>query len=380
MMFFPRSVRLLVTLTTLVPALAFAQESSRVRPGAAGLAEGWALLAKGDAAGAALKASQELTRDPRSMAALTLAVDAELSRSGASSALATYEKWLGTRKVDAPYVLRYIARAMLVETTRQKPVTASRIDALAALAADGDQDAAITLDQAMTSQGFAETRVLASMGSTKAVKALIAQLDSMPGSKTPVINALGASGNKLAVPPLKALLADPNDLNRAAAAEALGQLGATETIRDLIPLLKDQVFTVRLKAAGALYRLNDPSGMSLLMELTGSEHAAIRIAAAAELAAQPDASWQSLVRSLATDPDPMVRLEAARLIAPYDQQLANSTLDGLMRDGNIAIRESASGVFVDRVAGDFAALRALLRSGDVAVRVKAGSRILELTR
>ena len=218
--------------------------------------------------------------------------------------LRRYEKWLGSRKVDAPYVLRYVARAVLVETARQKPVTASRIDALAALAADGDQDAATTLDQAMSSQGFAETRVLASMGSTKAVKALIAQLDSMPGSKTPVINALGASGNKLAVPPLKALLADPNDLNRAAAAEALGQLGATETIRDLIPLLKDQVFTVRLKAAGALYRLNDPSGMSLLMELTGSEHAAIRIAAAAELAAQPDANWQSLVRSLATDPDP----------------------------------------------------------------------------
>ena len=182
---------------------------------------------------------------------------------------------------------------------------------LAALAADGDQDAATTLDQAMSSQGFAETRVLASMGSTKAVKALIAQLASMPGSKTPVINVLGASGNKLAVPPLKALLADPNDLNRAAAAEALGQLGATETIRDLIPLLKDQVFTVRLKAAGALYRLNDPSGMSLLMELTGSEHAAIRIAAAAELAAQPDASWQSLVeRALRRHPDPMVRLES----------------------------------------------------------------------
>ena len=270
--------------------------------------------------------------------------------------------------------------ALLVETTRQKPVTASRIDALAALAADGDQDAATTLDQAMSTQGFAETRVLAAMGSTKAVKALIAQLDSMPGSKTPIINALGASGNKLAVPPLKALLADPNDLNRAAAAEALGQLGATETIRDLVPLLKDQVFTVKLKAAGALYRLNDPSGMSLLMELTGSEHAAIRIAAAAELAAQPDANWQSLVRGLATDPDPMVRLEAARLIAPYDQQLAINTLDGLMRDGNMAIRESASGVFVDRVAGDFAALRALLRSGDVAVRVKAASRILELTR
>ena len=76
----------------------------------------------------------------------------------------------------------------------------------------------------------------------------------------------------------------------------------------------------------------------------------------------------------------MVRLEAARLIAPFDQALANGTLDALTRDANIAIREAASAVLVERVASDFATLRGLLRSGDIAVRVKAAARILELTR
>jgi hypothetical protein len=378
----PRTwILLIIIALVVVPStLAFAQDASRGRAGSATLAEGWMLLAKGDAAAAALKASQELARDPRSVAALSLAVDADLVRGGASAALSTYEKWLGSRRVDAAYVLRYVARALLVESSSQPPVSGARVEALVALAADGDQDAASKLEQAMSSNGFAETRALAAMGSTRAVKALIAQLDAMPGSKSPIINALGASGSRLAVPPLKTLLADPNDVNRAAAAEALGRLGATDAVPNLTPLLKDQVFTVRLKAAGALYRLNDSSGVSLLMELSGSEHSAIRVGAAAELSSQPDAGWQSVVRTLTSDPDPLVRLEAARLIAPYDQSLANATLDALMRDGNIAIREAASGVLVERVASDFAALRALLHSGDIAVRVKAAGRILELTR
>jgi HEAT repeat protein len=98
------------------------------------------------------------------------------------------------------------------------------------------------------------------------------------------------------------------------------------------------------------------------------------------LASQPDATWQALVKGLASDPDPVVRLDAARLIAPYDQPLAKQVVDGLMQDQNIAIREAASGVLVDRVAADFPTLRRLLRSADVLVRVKAASRMLELTR
>ena len=343
------------------------------------MAEGWALLAKGDAAGAALLASQELARNPRSVAALVLAVESDLARAGSSAGLSTYLKWLGSRRLDDAYVLRLVARALLVESTDQPNLTA-RINALQSLAADGDQEAAAKLEQAAKANGFGETRALAASGNERAVKMLIARLGSMPGSKTPVIDALGDSGSELAVPPLKALLSDPNDLNRAAAADALGRLGATDTIPQLKPLLNDLVFMVKLKAAGALYRLNDSSGLPLLLELTSSEHAQIRVAVAGELASRPDASWQGLVRSLTNDPDPAVRLQAARLIAPYDQPLAYSVLDALMRDENVGIREAASGVLVDRVASDFATLRALLRNGDVTIRVKAAGRLLELTR
>jgi HEAT repeat protein len=344
------------------------------------LAQGWALLAKGDAAAAALAASQELLRNPHSAAALTLAVDADLARGGPAAALTTYEKWLGSRRVDEAYSLRRIARAILFEATGKQPNVLARLEALKALAEDGEAAAAAALELASASNAFGETRALASMGNEAAVKRLLAQLDTMPGGKAVIIDALGESGSKLAVPALTTLLTDPNDLNRAAAAAALGRIGATDVIPQLKALLNEKFVAVRLKAAGALFRLNDPSGQSLLVELSNSEHAAIRVAAARELASQPDAAWQGLVRTLATDPDPTVRLEAARLIAPYDQALAKSVLDALMRDDNIGIREAASTVLVERVANDFATLRTLLRSGDIAVRVKASARILELTR
>jgi HEAT repeat protein len=366
----------LYLLLFVVPAAAQDEVAAR----AARLAEGWASLGKGDVVAASRLAWQELGRDSSNIAALVLAVEADLGKGGASG-LATYEKWLGSRKVDAPYILRRLSRVLLVEASgKQQANTAARLDALRALAADGDPTAIAELDQALTANRFGETRVLASIGSERAVKQLIAQLAAMPGSKTPIIEALGQSKSKLAVPPLKSLLSDPNDLNRAAAAEALGRLGATDTIPQIRPLLNDQVFTVKLKAAGALVRLNDATGLPFLNELISSEHAGIRIAAAQELDSRPDAAWQGLVRSLTNDPDPLVRVQAARLIAPYDLPLANTVLDTLMRDNNIAIREAAAAVLVERVASDFASLRALLHSADPMVRVKAAARVLELTR
>jgi HEAT repeat protein len=370
----------LVVLATTISAAALLHDQAASGPEAAQLAEGWALLAKGDAGGAAGVASQELLRNPNSVAALALAVDAELVRGGAAGALTSYEKWLGSRRVDAAYVLRRIARTTLVEASGKQLNVLARLEALKALAADGDAAAAASLELASASNSFGETRALASLGNEQAVKRLLVQLDAMPGGKTPIIDALGESGSKLAVPALKALLTDQNDLNRAAAADALGRLGATDAIPQIKLLLGEKLVTVRLKAAGALLRLNDSSGQPLLTELSSSEHAAIRVAAAREMASQPDAAWQGLVRTLTGDADPTVRLEAARLIAPYDQPLAKSVLDAVMRDDNIGIREVASSVMVERVASDFATLRTLLHSGDVAVRVKAAARILELTR
>ena len=335
---------------------------------------------QGDAPGAANVAAQQLARDPYNVAALVLLVDAELTRGGSTAGLGAYEKWLGNRRLDNGHALRRVARNLLLEAGDSKqPNAVARLEALKALAADGDLNAAAQLEQAATPTRIAETRALASIGNERAVKTLIGQLSKFPG-KTPIIEALGESGSQEAVPHLKPLLSDPNDMHRAAAAEALGRLGARDAANQLKQLLKDPHFTVRMKAAGALIRLNDMSGLALLTELAASEHAGVRVAAARELASQPDGAWQALVRSLTTDPDPAVRLEAARLIAPYDQPLASSVVEALMRDPNVGIREAASDVLVQRVASDFATLRRLLRSGDPLVRVRAAGRILEITR
>jgi len=368
-----------LVLLTFGSATARAQKPS-VNPDAGALAEGWSRLAKGDAAGAAVIAGEQLVRDQKNTAALVLAVDADLARAGAAGGLTTYEKWLGTRRLDDAFVLRRVARATLAESTTKQTNAGARLEALKQLAADGDPSAASTLEQAAESNGVGEAVALAAIGNEQAVRTLLAHLQTAPGSKTRLIDALGDSGSKLAVAPLTGLLTDASDVNRAAAADALGRLGATESIAKIRPLLNDQVFNVKVKAAGALLRLNDSSGQPFLLDLTRSEHAGVRVAAARELAPQPDPSWQALVRGLTNDPDPLVRLDAARLIAPYDLPLANSVLDALMRDSNPGIREAASGVMVERVAASFAALRALLHSGDVMVRVRAAGRILELTR
>ena len=191
-------------------------------PEAAALAQGWSLLAKGDAAGAANAASQQLVRDQFSSAALTLLVDAEMARGGASAGLSAYEKWLGARRLDNPHVLRRVARALLSQSLATTN-PAARVEALKALAADGDAEASARLEQAATPKGVAEARALAALGNPRAVKLLIAQLTSFPGSKSILIEALGESGSPAAVPHLLPFLTDPNDRHRATAAEALGR-------------------------------------------------------------------------------------------------------------------------------------------------------------
>jgi hypothetical protein len=375
-----RTVLLLVLVAAPLAGAAQQRDAAASAPEAAALSEGWSLLARGDAAGAARAAARAMAANPSSVAAVALAIDAELARDSSAAALAAYEKWMGPRRLDDAYALRRVSAGLLREATRKDVEILARQAALEALAADGDREAIAMLEEAMQAGSFADVRTLAATGNESAVRRLIAQLRAAYGHKGAIIAALAESGSPLAVAPLRELLKDTNEGNRAAAADALGTLGATDAIPDLRALLNDPVYPVKLKAAGALYRLNDNSGLPFLIEVTQSEHAAVRVTGVKELSSRPDTLWQALVRGLASDPDPMVRLEAARLIAPYDQPLAKRVLDELARHANIAIREAASAVLVDHAAADLATLRGLLASPNLRVRVKAAGRLLELTR
>jgi HEAT repeat protein len=370
---------LLVVLLTAwsVPAAGQAAAAETGSSRSALLAQGWTALSQGQLARASNAAQQVLTQSPRDAAAVALAVEVEIARGGASAGLDTYERWLAAKNVDAAYVLRRVAAAYLDTAARQQSV--ARLHALKALMDDGDSAAAAALNKGVAAGAVAESRELASTGNPRAVKVLIAHLQSMP-DKRGTMQALAASGSELAIPPLVTMLSDANDDNRAGAADALGRLGARGAIDQLKPLLNDRNFTVKLNAASALYRLDDNTGAQLLDQLLASEHPAIQLAAADALSVRPGGAWQNVVRVLTGNPDQLIQLTAARLIAPYDRELAESVLERLRQSENLAIREEAVRVLADKVANDFRTLRRLLRSGDATTIVAAADRILELTR
>jgi len=373
-----------MSIVVLAGRLALAQDvppaKAAASPEAIQIAQAWALLAQGDSGRAATLAANLLVQYPRNVSILALAIEADVARTGAMAGLDTYERWLGARKLEDGYALRRVARALLRDALQNHAAGPARLDALKALAADGDAAARSELEKAAFGGNAPEAGILASLGDARGVNILVAQLNSTQGVKTRAIGALAESHSPLAIQALLPVLADSSPENRAAAADALGKLRATQAIPRIKPLLEDKNFTVHLLAAGALYRLGDMSGANFLQELQGSEHAGLRLSAAEATSSSPDPNWQNLVRGLVLDTQPEIRIRAAQLIAPYDPELARTTLEKVLGDENIGIRQLASTVYVQHVAGDFALLRRFLRNADPQIRAQAGGRILELTR
>lgn len=347
---------------------------------ATALANGWTVLTQGNHAEAAQLAAQVLARNPRSIPALSLAIEADIARAGAATALAAYESWLGTRTLEEPGILRRIARATLQEFARQDRDVAARAESLKALAADGDPDAVAVITASAAGGGENDTRMLASLGNAEAVDRVAAQLKSMQGLKLREIRVLGESRSPSAVASLVPVLNDPMPQNRAEAAEALGKVGRPDMIPHLKALLNDPHGQVRLAASGALFRLGDSSGEALLRELAASKSVAERRAAAMLMSSRPDEAWKSLVRSLATAPDPTTRLEAAKLLAEHDPEFAITIFNTLRTDENLAIREETELALAQSPVTGFLALRQYLRTGSGLVKVRAAARLLVMTR
>lgn len=378
----------------LVPGMLFAQAPQRSsaerqaparRPGtisvedATELTNGWALLTEGRADQALTRAERVLATQPRSVAALVLAVEAEIARAGALAGLAQYERWLGPRTIEEPGVVRRIARAVLVEEGAQRGDEGARVEALRALANDGDAQAARDVAD-LTARGEIPTRARAALGDERAVRALIAELNQGGPGQVRTIDALAASGSPLAIPPLLDRLQDPRQEIRAAALDALGRLGDVDLAPRLTPLLSDSNARVRVTAAGALFRLGDFSGIQTLQGMMADPSPRVRLLAAEALASRPDSSWVAQVRELATAEEPEVRAAAARLLGPHDPEFARAVLNALAADANPAIRELATLGLGEVATSDLTALRGLLRSGSPLTRAKAGAQVLAVTR
>lgn len=342
------------------------------------MTNGWAFLTEGRAAQAAARGDQALAAHPRSIAALTLAVEAYLARDGATGGLDRYERWLRERPMEEPAVLRRLAFALLNEEALQQQDIPARTEALLALANDGDSAALAEVQRGAA--GAASTRAFASAGDERAVKNLIADLNRGSGDPVRNIDALGDSGDRAAAGAIVKYLGDPRQEVRGAAVAALGKLGDPRVAPQLTPLLSDRSAWVRSRAAGALLALGDTRGLQMLQQLLLDESPSVRLEAAEAMSSHPDGSWLSVVRQLSADPDAEIRLGAARLLAPHDADAARAVLEPLTTSDNPAIRDFASRGLADVLTNDLTALRRMLRNAQRLARVRAAARVLVLTR
>jgi HEAT repeat protein len=379
---------LLLVLLLFVPVPAPAQAPA-ARPGAMGveestlLTQAWAHLAQGNLAQAGRVLDQLRTAHPASVHTLGVGIEIDVAVAGAAAALEGYERWLGGRALEEPAALRRVARALLFELAVGAMPPALRVNAWAALAADGERLAEAALSGSANNGGLAEAAVLASRGNEAAVSRVIAALaDPAIGNKLALVEALVKSGSAQARTPLVGMLKDNRPEHRAAAADGLARLGARnqiETIRRMVTE-PNAPPALRIAAAGALLRFDDLSAINVLQDALRSPVAGMRLAGARALAERPDAEWLSAVRQLLQDSDPMIRLGAVELVAPHDPALARSTIDGLRADPNLAVREQAEERQVVVAGSDLRTLRALLRSTHTRARIDAADRILQLTR
>lgn len=334
-------------------------------------------MAESQFAAAANAARTLLAAHPRSIAALSLAVDATIASSGAIAALDQYEGWLDGRPLDEPHVVRRIASAMLWEEASQRQDAVARVEALHALADDGDTTAAAELEKAVSATDPAQSRAAAAAGDTRAVPSLIDQLNS-GGSPVITINALGASGSRQALPTLRGLLTDDRMEVRAAAAEAIGRIGGRDEVAQVKPLLSDHNVFVRTKAAEALLRLDDDSGLPMLEQMLVDPTAELRLSAAEALSTRADSAWQSAVYQLLQDEDPVVRAGAAHLLATRDPDTARAILEALATNENAAVRELAAEMLGDVATSDLPGFRRMMRAPARSTRVKGAAGVLKL--
>lgn len=375
------AVALMLTVGT--TAVAHAQ----LRPGAITAAEAgtlgevWVVLANGNAAEASRLATLLLNQRPNDPAVLTAAIEADMAFAGWTAGLDRYESRPGAQGPESPLLLRRVAQVLLREAAADERNPSAGLDALRALAASGDGAALQTLATMSANGGAAQTRTLAELGDERAVRTLVADLES-GANPLETLRVLGKSRNPLALPALVAQTKSRDPAVRQAAVEALGQFGAKDQMDLLRASLKDPVGLVRGKAAAALYRLGDDSGVGLLRELAASDAPAARLAAANYLSSRPDAQWLSLVRGLMREQAADVRLGAAKLLVEEDPAAAESVLSSIAADGGVdlALREDASRSRPLAASNDLAKLRALLRTPDRLVRIAAAGRLLQITR
>lgn len=166
-------------------------------------------------------------------------------------------------------------------------------------------------------------RSLAQQGDGRAIARLqqVVILERDPVLRRMAIMSLGRIGGDPAVPPLAAVLGDPDMGARMQAVRALGRVGNAAALEALAPALSDKEPNVRLQVIKMFGRWQEAAAVEALRDV------------------------------LLDDSDPMVRREAVAALAGHSGEEAEFALEIAAADSDQRVRDAALAA-IDRVGGN----------------------------
>lgn len=166
-------------------------------------------------------------------------------------------------------------------------------------------------DEATTTPGEQAASALVAIGTASFDPLVRAVQSSAWIARENAVWALGALGNRRAVPTVTGSLRDTEAAVRRRGAWALGALDASEAVTALVGALSDEDAGVRRQAAWALGAIGDRGAVDGLLKALTDASAAVREQAAWALGAIGDARATAGLAKALKDPSAGVRRQAA---------------------------------------------------------------------
>jgi HEAT repeat protein len=327
-------------------------------------------LKSGRAANAIELSDQVLSGAPDNMAAINVKIDATIALGDLRGALRAYDAFVNMSGRDSAAVLAPVARAYL-KTLTQSTLIGTKIDALEALAANGDADAKSTLQTLAKDDnaGRPAAEALARLGDKAAAQRVAQFAAQAQGSQR--ADALRTIATIKDVP-AEALVREALKANDPALQAAGADLAAARGMKTLVPELRQTMASGiaqgQYRAALALVALGDSTGRERVAEALASDVPDSRLSAAAALRKTGDKSWIPRVTPLLANQDGLNRFFAAEMLLPEDRAAAMRVLHPATADPNPVIRGEAARILAEAPSTDISQLRPFL--GDSAPRAR----------
>jgi HEAT repeat protein len=327
-------------------------------------------LKAGRAANAIELSDNVLSGAPDNQAAIGVKIDALIALGDFRSALRAYDGFVSMSGRDSATVLAPIARAQL-KTLTQATLLAVKIDALEALAANGDAEAKTTLQTLMKEEATARpaAEAVARLGD-KAAAQRVVQLVSQAqgGMRAEAVRTLATIKDA----PAEAVVREALKANDPALQAAGADVAAARGMKSLVPELRQTaangIAQGQYRAAIALVSLGDSVGRERVAEALASDVPDSRLSAAEALRKSGDKSWVARVTPLLADPDGLNRFFAAEMLLTEDRGAAMKVLHPATADPNPVIRAEAARILAQAASTDISQLRPFL--GDPAPRAR----------